>query len=86
MRMRRETMSSFDEDVKEMRREEVAHIIYAINRRKDYNDFKGKSGKQIREMVISCAKDDDGFFGEAYITIIEDALNRNDWAEIAKKI
>ena len=79
-------MSSFMEDIKEMRRDLTAQVIFHIETTPElYKELSGKSGKEVKSSVYAYAEEHDNEFGEVFQAEL-DVLNRNDWAEIAGKI
>lgn len=79
-------MSSFDEDMREMRRQVTAEVIYTINSSpKLYPLFAGKSGKELKEAVYAYAEDNDNEFGPVFQAEL-DALNSRDWKAVAEGI
>ena len=80
-------MSSFDEDMKEMRRQVTAEVIYTIGSDpRLYNLLKNnKTGKEMKLAVFKLAKENDGEFGPVFEAELE-VLNRNDWKAIMEGI
>lgn len=80
-------MSSFDEDMKEMRRQVTAEVIYAINSDpRLYNLVKdNKTGKEMKAAVYAYAEEHDNEFGPVFKAEL-DALNRNDWKAVVEGI
>lgn len=77
-------MSSFMEDIKEMRREVTAQIVFHIQTTPElYKELAGKSGKEMKQAVYEYTAEHDNEFGEVFEAEL-DVLNRNDWANIAK--
>lgn len=79
-------MSSFDEDIKAMRKQVTAEVIYTINSDpKLYNQLKDiKAGKEMKAAVYAYAEEH-GEFGPVFKAEL-DALNRNDWKAVVEGI
>lgn len=79
-------MSSFDEDMKDMRRQVTAEVIYTINSSpRLYTMMKDLSGKEVKHKVYAETEENDGEFGPVFEAEL-DALNRNDWAKVASMV
>ena len=80
-------MSSFDDDIKAMRKQVTAEVTYAINSDpKLYNQLKDiKTGKEMKIAVFKLAKENDGEFGPVFEAELE-VLNRNDWKAVVEGI
>lgn len=79
-------MSSFDEDMREMRRQVSAEVIYTINSSpKLYQIFTGRSGKEIKRLVYEHAEEHDNEFGPVFQAEL-DALSVRDWNSVARSI
>ena len=79
-------MSTFDEDMKEMRTQVTEEVIFHINSTpKLYLDLAGKTGKEVKEYVFNHAQENDNEFGTVFEAELE-ALNRNDWKAVAEGI
>jgi len=79
-------MSSFDEDIRDMRRQIIAEVLYTINNSsKLYSTMSGKTGKEIKSLVYNYAKDNNDEIGEVFIVEL-DVLNSRDWNKIAAEL
>lgn len=79
-------MSTFDEDIKEMRKQVTEEVLFHINSTpKLYTDLANKTGKEVKEYVFNHARENDNEFGTVFEAELE-ALNRNDWKAVAEGI
>lgn len=79
-------MSSFEEDMREIRREVRELVLLHINTTPGLHvEFTGMAGKEVKAAVYTYAEDNDNEFGQVFQTEL-DALNRNDWAYIAREL
>lgn len=80
-------MSSFDEDIKAMRKQVTAEVIYTINSDpKLYNQLKDiKAGKEMKAAVFELTAENDGEFGPVFEAELY-VLNRNDWKAVVEGI
>ena len=80
-------MSSFDDDIKAMRRQVTAEVIYMINSSPElYNLLKNiKASKEMKSAVYAYAAEHNGEFGPLFEAEL-DVLNRNDWKAIVEGV
>jgi hypothetical protein len=79
-------MSSFAEDIKAMRKQVTAEVIYTINSDpKLYNQLKDiKAGKEMKAAVYAYAEEH-GEFGPVFEAELY-VLNRNDWKAVVEGV
>lgn len=80
-------MSSFDDDIKAMRKQVTAEVIYTINSDpKLYNQLKDiKAGKEMKTAVFELTAENDGEFGPVFEDELY-VLNRNDWKAVVEGV
>ena len=80
-------MSSFDDDIKAMRKQVTVEVIYTINSDpKLYNQLKDiKAGKEMKAAVFALTAENDGEFGPVFEAELE-VLNRNDWKAVVEGV
>lgn len=76
-------MSSFDEDIKQMRKQVTAEVAYHINRTpKLYTEMKDMDPEQLKKAVYAHSQEDDNEFG----TVFEAELDVVDWEKVRQSI
>ena len=76
-------MSSFDEDIKQMRKQVTAEVAYHINRTpKLYQEYKDLTASELKDAVYSHSQANDNEFG----SVFEAELDVVDWDKVRKSI
>lgn len=79
-------MSSFQEDLAEIRRETAAEVALHINLTpKLYEKMSGLSGKELKPLVYAHAEKHNNEFGTVFQPLLDD-LRRTDWDSVAGQI
>lgn len=76
-------MSSFDEDIKQMRKQVTAEVAYHINKTpKLYHEYKDLDAEQLKAAVYSHAQENDNEFG----SVFEAELDVVDWEKVKRSV
>lgn len=79
-------MSSFADDLRQIRRETSAEVALHINLTpKLYKQMSGLSGKDLKPRVYEWAEAHNNEFGDVFQPLLDD-LTRADWDNVARQI